>query len=112
MGAPVEGKITNVTDFGIFVEVEEGIEGLVHVSEISKEKIATPVGMYNVGDMLKTKVINVSAKDRKIGLSVKALSEESSEDNFQDYKKQQAAAGPSTIGDLLKEELDKEDSTE
>ncbi|MEA3548897.1 MAG: 30S ribosomal protein S1, partial [Thermodesulfobacteriota bacterium] len=58
VGTPVEGKITNVTDFGIFVEVEEGIEGLVHVSEISKEKITTPVGMYNVGDMLKTKVIN------------------------------------------------------
>jgi small subunit ribosomal protein S1 len=112
VGAPVEGKITNVTDFGIFVEVEEGIEGLVHVSEISKEKIATPVGMYNVGDMLKTKVINVSAKDRKIGLSVKALSEESSEDSYKDYKKQQAAAGPSTIGDLLKEEMDKEDSAE
>ncbi len=110
VGAPVEGKITNVTDFGIFVEVEEGIEGLVHVSEISKEKIATPVGMYNVGDMLKTKVINVSAKDRKIGLSVKALSEESPEGSYQDYKKQEAAAGPSTIGDLLKEELDKEDS--
>jgi len=112
VGAPIEGKITNVTDFGIFVEVEEGIEGLVHVSEISKEKIATPVGMYNVGDMLKTKVINVSAKDRKIGLSVKALSEESSEDSYKDYKKQQAAAGPSTIGDLLKEEMDKEDSAE
>ncbi len=110
VGAPVEGKITNVTDFGIFVEVEEGIEGLVHVSEISKEKIATPVGMYNVGDMLKTKVINVSAKDRKIGLSVKALAEESSEGSYQDFKKQQAAAGPSTIGDLLKEEMDKEDS--
>ncbi len=110
VGAPVEGKITNVTDFGIFVEVEEGIEGLVHVSEISKEKIATPVGMYNVGDMLKTKVINVSAKDRKIGLSVKALSDESPEASYQDYKKQQETAGPSTIGDLLKEEFDKEDS--
>ncbi len=108
VGTPVEGKITNVTDFGIFVEVEEGIEGLVHVSEISKEKITTPVGMYNVGDMLKTKVINVSAKDRKIGLSVKALTDKSAEGSYIDYQRKQAASGPSTIGDLLKEELGKD----
>lgn len=105
VGALVTGKITNVTDFGIFVEVEEGIEGLVHVSEISKEKINTPVGMYNVGDTLETKVISVSAKDRKIGLSIKAMSDDSSEMKLEDYKKQQASTGPSTLGDLLKEEL-------
>ncbi len=110
VGTPVEGKITNVTDFGIFVEVEEGIEGLVHVSEISKEKITTPVGMYNVGDMLKTKVINVSAKDRKIGLSVKALTDKSAEGSYIDYQRKQAASGPSTIGDLLKEELGKDNA--
>jgi len=104
-GAIVEGSITNVTDFGIFVQLEEGVEGLVHVSEISKEKVATPVGMYNVGDKLKVKVINVSSKDRKIGLSIKALDEGSSEDSIQDYKKKQAA-GPSTIGDLLKTQME------
>jgi len=109
VGAMVTGKITNVTDFGIFVEVEEGIEGLVHVSEISKEKINTPVGMYNVGDTLETKVISVSAKDRKIGLSIKAMSEDSSEMKLDEYKKQQASSGPSTLGDLLKEEFDNQE---
>lgn len=105
VGSLVKGKITNVTDFGIFVEVEEGIEGLVHVSEISKEKVNTPVGLYNVGDVLETKVISVSAKDRKIGLSIKAMSEDSGEMKLDEYKKQQAASAPSTLGDLLKEEL-------
>ncbi len=109
VGAMVTGKITNVTDFGIFVEVEEGIEGLVHVSEISKEKINTPVGMYNVGDTLETKVISVSAKDRKIGLSVKAMSEDSAEMKLDEYKKQQTSSGPSTLGDLLKEEFDNQE---
>jgi small subunit ribosomal protein S1 len=105
-GAIVEGTITNVTDFGIFVQLEEGVEGLVHVSEISKEKISTPVGMYNVGDTLKVKVINVSSKDRKIGLSIKALDEGgSAEESIKDYKKKQAA-GPSTIGDLLKTQME------
>lgn len=105
VGSLVKGKITNVTDFGIFVEVEEGIEGLVHVSEISKEKVNTPVGLYNVGDILETKVISVSAKDRKIGLSIKAMSEDSGEMKLDEYKKQQASSAPSTLGDLLKEEL-------
>jgi small subunit ribosomal protein S1 len=98
IGSKIEGKITNVTDFGVFVEVEDGVEGLVHVSEISDEKINSPVGVYNVGDTLETRVINVSAKDRKIGLSIKAL-EEKAADVIEEFKKTQSA--PSTIGDLL-----------
>ena len=112
VGANVEGKITNVTDFGIFVEVEEGIEGLVHVSEISKDKINTPVGMYNVGDTLETKVISVSAKDRKIGLSIKALTDDSSKMSVSEYQQKQATAGPSTLGDLLKSELDNQETVD
>ncbi|MEN8140351.1 MAG: 30S ribosomal protein S1 [Thermodesulfobacteriota bacterium] len=107
LGSLVEGKITNVTDFGIFVEVQEGIEGLVHVSEISTEKVNTPVGLYNVGDTLETKVINVSAKDRKIGLSIKALTGEAGAGSLSDYQ-QQATSGPSTFGDLLQSEMDKD----
>ena len=83
---------------------------MVHVSEISKEKITTPVGMYNIGDTLKVKVINVSSKDRKIGLSIKALDKDSSEDSLQDYKKKQST-GPSTIGDLLKSEMESKETT-
>jgi small subunit ribosomal protein S1 len=107
VGTIVEGKITNVTDFGVFVEIEEGIEGLVHISEISKEKVETPIGLFNVGDTLKTKVINVSAKDRKIGLSVKALTEKPEAVDYDDFKKKQTGGGPTTLGDLLKEELEK-----
>ncbi len=103
-GTVVEGTITNVTDFGIFVKLEEGIEGLVHVSEISKDKVKTPVGMYQVGDILKAIVINVSAKDRKIGLSVKTLEGDGEEDavSYKPVDKDQADNSPSTFGDLLK----------
>ncbi len=111
VGTVVEGKITNVTDFGIFVEVQEGIEGLVHVSEISREKIDTPVGMYNVGDTLETKVINVSAKDRKIGLSIKALTDAPGEGSMSDYKKE-AQSGPSTFGDLLQSKMEEDKDEE
>ncbi len=103
IGSTVSGTITNVTDFGIFVQLEEGIEGLVHVSEISKDKIKTPVDMFKTGDTLQAMVINVSADDRKIGLSIKALQEK--EDNNgvvpEEYMAK-AQEGPSTLGDLLK----------
>jgi small subunit ribosomal protein S1 len=104
-GTIIEGKITNVTDFGVFVQLEEGIEGLVHVSEISKDKVKTPIGMYEVGDTLKAIVINVSAKDRKIGLSIKTLEEDGEEGAAKNYakkKEEAASAAPSTFGDLLK----------
>ncbi len=102
-GSMVEGKITNVTDFGVFVQLEEGIEGLVHVSEISSDKIKTPVGMFTVGDTLKAMVINVSADDRKIGLSLKALEEGGDKGaSAEEYAQKAQNAGPSTFGDLLK----------
>ena len=105
-GTIVEGTITNVTDFGIFVQLEEGIEGLVHISEISKEKIQTPVGMFNVGDALKAMVISVSSDDRKIALSTKALEEGGEESAKEEYEQKHQASGPSTFGDLLKAAAD------
>jgi len=104
-GTVVEGEITNVTDFGVFVKLEEGIEGLVHVSELSKDKVKTPVGMYQVGDTLKAIVINVSSKDRKIGLSVKTLEGDGEKAAADSYSQADSSAGdsaPSTFGDLLK----------
>ncbi len=114
-GTVVEGEITNVTDFGVFVKLEEGIEGLVHVSELSKDKVKTPVGMYQVGDILKAIVINVSAKDRKIGLSVKTLEgddEEVAVEKFKKAEKVAAETAPSTFGDLLKAAAEGNDSSD
>jgi small subunit ribosomal protein S1 len=105
LGAVIEGPITNVTDFGLFVELEEGIEGLVHVSEISKEKIKSPVGQYKTGDNITAKVINISPKDRKIGLSVKKVEEQEERTSYDDYMNS-AKAATSNLGELLKEELE------
>ena len=101
----VSGPITNVTDFGLFVELEEGIEGLVHVSEISKEKIKSPVGQFKPGDKITAKVINISPKDRKIGLSVKKVEEQDERSNYDEYMNTSKAA-TSNLGELLKEELE------
>ena len=72
MGTQLTGTITNITDFGLFVEVEEGIEGLIHVSEMSKKKIKTPKEAFNEGDTIEAKVIHISADERRLGLSLKS----------------------------------------
>jgi small subunit ribosomal protein S1 len=74
-GTIINGKVTSVTDFGIFLEVEEGIEGLIHVSEISKEKVDSPKSVAKIGDDLEAVVLNVDTADRKIALSMKNLVE-------------------------------------
>jgi small subunit ribosomal protein S1 len=104
-GSVVNGVITNVTDFGIFVEVEEGVEGLVHVSEVSKEKIKTPVGLYKVGDTITAKVINVAKKERRIGLSIRRAKKEEDQTLMKEYLNSSKEAS-SNLGDLLREEME------
>ena len=104
-GSLVNGVITNVTDFGIFVEVEEGVEGLVHVSEVSKEKIKTPVGLYKVGDTITAKVINVARKERRIGLSIRRAKKEEDQTLMKEYLNSSKEAS-SNLGDLLREEME------
>ena len=104
VGKEITGTITNLTDFGIFVELEEGVEGLVHVSEISKEKIKTPVGKYNVGDAITAKVMNINSDERRIGLSIKRLDMESDQNLLKEYVNQMATP-TSTFGELLRNNL-------
>jgi small subunit ribosomal protein S1 len=105
VGSSVVGTVTNVTDFGLFVEIEEGIEGLVHVSEISKEKIKTPVGLFQEGQEVTAKVVNIGKEERKIGLSLKRLEESEEKGDYYEYVDSPKAA-TSNLGQLLKEELE------
>ncbi len=104
VGKEITGTITNLTDFGIFVELEEGIEGLVHVSEISKEKIKTPVGKFNVGDVITAKVMNISTEERRIGLSIKRLEMDDEQSVLSDFVNNMRPA-TSTFGEILRENL-------
>ncbi|WP_316898417.1 30S ribosomal protein S1 [Pseudodesulfovibrio indicus] len=109
VGQKVTGVVTNITDFGLFVEVEEGIEGLVHVSEISRKKIKSPSEMYKEGDTIEAKVIHVSADERRLGLSIKQTKEEPARaaggGKSKSFGGDSVSAG-STLGDLLREKLE------
>ena len=72
-GSVVTGKITNFTDFGIFVEIEEGIEGLVHISEISQKRVKSSQELYNVGDIVSAVVKSIDPRSKKIRLSIKEM---------------------------------------
>ncbi len=104
VGKEITGTITNLTDFGVFVELEEGIEGLIHVSEISKDKIKTPVGKFNVGDMITAKVMNINSDERRIGLSIKRLEIEDEQGLLNDYVNNMGPA-TSSFGEILRENL-------
>ena len=104
VGTDINGTITNVTDFGVFVELEEGIEGLVHISEISREKIKTPVGKYNVGEQITARVININTSERRIGLSIKRLETEDDSDLLHEYVSNMKPTA-SSFGELLQENL-------
>jgi small subunit ribosomal protein S1 len=73
LGSVVTGKITNFTDFGIFMEIEEGIEGLVHISEISQKRVKTSSELYSIGDTVSAVVKSIDPKSKKIRLSIKEL---------------------------------------
>lgn len=76
IGSVVSGKITNITDFGMFVEIEDGIEGLIHVSELGAKRGKTPPEPYKLGDEVSATIKNIDIKERKIRLSIKDSHEE------------------------------------
>ena len=102
VGSSVTGVVTNITDFGVFVEVEEGIEGLIHVSEISGKKVKSPSEMFKEGVSIEAKVIHVSAEERRLGLSIKQLKDEEEMKKPKEFRSSSADTGQ-TLGDLLKQ---------
>ncbi|MBS5933013.1 MAG: bifunctional 4-hydroxy-3-methylbut-2-enyl diphosphate reductase/30S ribosomal protein S1 [Clostridiales bacterium] len=73
VGAEVTGKVARMTDFGAFVELEAGVDALLHVSQISKEHVEKPADVLKVGQEIKAKVVDFNNDDKKISLSMKAL---------------------------------------
>lgn len=108
-GTIIRGKVTSVTEFGIFLEVEEGVEGLIHVSEISKEKVESPKDFASVGDELEAVVLHVDTQEHKIALSIKHMSERKEKAEVEEYMGAQKKA-TSSLGDLLKGAFDSSDS--
>jgi len=95
VGAHVRGKITSITDFGAFLEIEPGIEGLIHVSDISWEKIRHPSAKLKVGDEAEAVILNIDVEKQKVSLGIKQLEGDIWEEFFARQR----------TGDLLKTKI-------
>ena len=71
MGSRFEGTVARKTDFGVFVELESDLEGLLHISELADHKVENPQDVVKIGDEVDVKILRVDTADRKIGLSLK-----------------------------------------
>jgi small subunit ribosomal protein S1 len=91
-GTVVKGKVTKITNFGVFVGLEDGLEGLLHISELADHKVENPEDVVKVGDEIEVKVLRVDIDERKIGLSRKRV-EWSEEQEDAAQREQQKEAG-------------------
>jgi len=101
----VGGTVSSVADFGVFVELEEGIEGLIHISQLSNERVDKPSSLYKVGDHVDALVVQVDTHERRIGLSIKALRQHEEREEMQAYLKREHEAARFSLEDILNEEL-------
>jgi len=91
VGDELEGEVTGIVDFGVFVKLEENLEGLVHISEIEWGLVDDPRALFSVGDKIKVKIIEI--KNSKISLSIKALKENPWKEASKKYKKDDTVTG-------------------
>ena len=112
-GARVKGKVSKVTDFGAFIEIEPGIDGLCHVSEFSEHHIEDPRKFVKPGDEIDVMIIDIDQGERKIGLSIKAVKKAEKGFNYKTYLAEQnkpainnvKSEGIGTFGEAFKDKL-------
>ncbi|HEY8517877.1 MAG TPA: 30S ribosomal protein S1 [Candidatus Binatia bacterium] len=105
VGTKVKGPITSITDFGVFVEIEDGIEGLIHVSQISTERIDKPSQHFQVGEEIEAEVTNIDPREKKIGLSVRALRRTEEREEMNAYLSREGKAAKFSLEDVVGDEL-------
>ncbi len=104
-GTRITGEVVRVLDFGVFVRVGEGVEGLIHVSQLSTEHVDKPSSLHQVGDVVEAEVVNVDLQERKIGLSIRALKRSEEREELETYLKREKEAGRFSFETILNEEL-------
>jgi small subunit ribosomal protein S1 len=100
-GQLVKGNVTKITNFGVFIGLEDGLEGLLHISELAEHKVENPEEVVKVGDEIEVKVLRVDTDERKIGLSLKRVDwGEEQERAAAEAEAAEAGAMPAGEGDL------------
>jgi small subunit ribosomal protein S1 len=104
-GSEITGEVTSVADFGAFVRLEEGIEGLIYSSELANERVENPADVVQAGQSVTALVTKVDPVEQKISLSIKALTDREQREALKKLATQQSQKQTTTLGDLLAEKL-------
>jgi len=107
VGTRVRGKVSSVTDFGVFVELEEGVEGLIHVSQLSTERVDRPAALYNVGDEVVAEVTQVDPNEKRIALSIRALRRSEERDEVDAYMQREEQGSRFSLADVIGGDLER-----
>ena len=107
IGSEITGPITSVTDFGVFVQLEKGIEGLVYSSELAPERIEKPADHFSESQEVTALVVKVDPGEQKISLSIRAVTDKAERKALQELAAKQAQSQTTTLGDLLAGKLAK-----
>ncbi len=102
-GQAIDGVVTKLTDFGAFVEIEEGIEGLIYVSELADHRVEKPADVVTVGAQVRAEILSIEPKERRIGLSIKQLGRTEERANYETYVGERSKK--TSMGELLGEKL-------
>ena len=104
-GTRIVGKVVSITDFGAFVELEDGIEGLIHISELSDQQVKDPKDVVTIGQEVRVEVLSVDAKERRIRLSLRAISQAEEKEQVEHYQAATEWDGTSKLGEIIQKKL-------
>jgi small subunit ribosomal protein S1 len=105
IGEAVKGKVVRITNFGAFVQLQEGIEGLCHISEMDDKHVEKSEEVLQLGQEVEMRIIKLNPADKKIGLSLKAMKDESYRESLAAIADSAAASGSMTVGDRVGDQL-------
>ncbi len=112
VGDKVDGTITKTVSFGAFMEIENGIEGLIHISQLARRHVENPDEVVKKGDKVLAKIININEGERKVGLSLKEMEEDKQKREVKEFTDQAKEEGNITIGDMVGDIFQKDEDEE
>lgn len=108
-GMILKGTVTKLAKFGAFVKIKEGLEGLVHISELSDKRITNPDEVVSIGQEVTVEILDIDKKAKRIALSVKRAFADLERKEYRDYMSKHDSNTSATIGDLLGHLFKRED---
>jgi len=105
IGVKVKGTVTSITEFGVFVEIEEGIEGLIHNSQLGLDKEQSPAEVFQPGMQVESEVTSIDRSERRISLSIKAIKKRQEKEALAEFMQEEVGTAV-TFGDLLRQKLE------